>query len=49
MSSGPVVSSDSTIAVISAPEMIAGRIDPISEIKKLSAIRSGYLTSALKG
>ena len=49
MSSGPVVSSDSTMAVISAPEMIAGRIEPISEMKKLSAMRSGYLTSALNG
>ena len=49
MRRGPVVSSDSTIAVISAPEMIAGRIDPMSEMKKLSAIRSGYLINALKG
>ena len=37
------------MAVISAPEMIAGRIEPISEMKKLSDMRSGYLTSALNG
>src|SRR5438552_4622272 len=49
MSIGPVVSSDRTMAVISAPEMIAGRMDPMSEMKKLSAIRSGYLTNALNG
>src|SRR5262245_11201865 len=45
ISRGPVVSSDSTIAVISAPEMIAGRIEPMSAMKKLSAMRNGYLTS----
>ena len=49
ISIGPVVSSDSTIAVISAPEMIAGRIEPISATKKFSAMRSGYFTSALNG
>src|SRR5262245_39224863 len=49
MSSGPVVSSDSTMAVISAPETIEGRIEPMSEMKKLSDILSGYFTSALKG
>ena len=49
MSSGPVVSSDSTMAMISAPEMIAGRIEPMSEMKKLSDMRSGYFTSALNG
>ncbi|MNF00417.1 hypothetical protein D3C80_1992440 [compost metagenome] len=49
MSIGPVVSSDSTTAVISAPDMIAGRIEPMSEMKKFSAMRSGYLISTLKG
>lgn len=49
ISIGPVVSSDSTIAVISAPEMIAGRIEPISEMKKLSAMRSGYFSRVRVG
>src|SRR5688572_7385985 len=49
MSMGPVVSKDRTMAVISAPEIIAGRIEPISEMKKLSAMRRGYLMSARGG
>ena len=49
MSNGPVVGSDSTMATISAPEMMAGRSEPMSATKKLRLMRSGYFTSALKG
>ena len=46
---GPVVGSDSTTAMISAPEITCGSRLPMSEMKKLSAIRSGYLRSSLPG
>ena len=46
---GPVVGSDSTTAVISAPEITAGKRLPMSEMKKLSASRIGYLRSSLPG
>ena len=37
------------MAVTSAPEIIVGRIDPMSETKKFSAMRSGYFLSTLPG
>ena len=49
MSSGPVVSSDRTMATTSAPEITAGRMEPMSAMKKLSDMRSGYLSSAFIG
>src|SRR5450631_3226892 len=43
---GPVVCSDRTMATISAPETIEGKMLPMSETKKFRDMRNGYLTSA---
>ena len=46
---GPVVGSDSTTETSAEPEMNSGRRLPMSAMNGLSAIRSGYFTSALPG
>src|SRR5215472_3949248 len=46
---GPVVGRDITTETIAAPEITCGRSEPISEIKGLRAIRSGYLNNNLSG
>ncbi len=46
---GPVVGSESTTATMVEPEMTWGSRLPISATKGLRDIRSGYLTSTLKG
>src|SRR5690606_3127418 len=48
-SMGPVVGSDSTTETTAAPEMSSGRSEPMSAMNGLSAMRNGYLTSALTG
>ena len=49
ISNGPVVGSESTTAVTSAPEMMLGRRLPISDTKKFNAIRKGYLRRSFPG
>src|SRR5260370_10357035 len=46
---GPVVGRLITIDTTAAPEMMCGNSEPISEMKGLSALRSGYFINARNG
>ena len=46
---GPVVGSDSTTETMAAPETICGSRLPMSAMKGLSDMRSGYFTSSRNG